>query len=55
MLRSATTTPGAAGMIASAIMVANTAIAGARTNTALSAKGGIQSSLESSLIMSATT
>jgi len=47
--------PGAIGITANAISKATMTITGASTNTARSAKGGIQSCLNRILIMSATT
>src|SRR3984885_3588139 len=54
ILRSAITNPGANGTTANDIRAVATTMAGARTKTGLSAKGGIQSSLVNSLIESAT-
>src|ERR1700744_4751052 len=54
ILRSAITNPVANGTTANDIRAVATTMAGARTKTGLSAKGGIQSSFVNSLIESAT-
>ena len=54
MFRFATTNDGANGITANVSRTVTTMIAGASTKTALSAKGGIQSSLKKILTMSAT-
>ena len=55
MFRSTTSMPGAKGMMVKDMSTTTTITAGAMMNTALSAKGGIQSSLVKILIMSAST
>src|ERR1044072_8616156 len=55
IFRSATSTFGAKGIIVKLMSTLATTTAGANTNTTLSAKGGIQSSLKNSLIVSAST